>query len=253
VAHTWCPTGTAGSAGGATNAAISAFYPQADSVSAATDILAATTDGKHILGAALGTGGIALSDIGFDTKEQAQFSAICPQTGTTLGALNLGHTLNQTQIAADATTVNQLVASPPPTLLNGNKSQAPSFAFITYDGTTAGAKLPYYVPNSDPTALGTVGYVALKGASRITAPVAGAFSPDNTLFFVSTAGDNRIHYIAIPTSATAVPTDTQQISPNLPACVPQSATDPYCTNPLGTPKGSLTPATVITVKPRSTT
>lgn len=253
VAHTWCPTGTAGGSGPAGNAAISAFYPQADSVSAATGILAATTDGKHILGASLGAGGIALSDVGFDTQEQAQFSAICPLKGTTLGALTLGHTLNQTQITADATAVNQVVASPPPTLLNGNKSQAPSFAFITYDGTTAGAKLPYYVPNGDPTALGTVGYVTLKGASRITAPIAGAFSPDNTLFFVSTAGDNKIHYIAVPTTTTAVPADTQQISPNLPACVPQSATDPYCTNPLDTPKGSLTPASVITVKPRSTT
>jgi len=253
VAHTWCPTGTAGGAGPAGNASISAYYPQADSVPAATDILTATTDGQHILGAALGTGGIAFSDIGFTQQDRAQFSAICPQSGTSLGALTLSHTLNQTQIAVNATAVHQIVASPPPTLLNGSTSQAPSFAFLTYDGTTAGANLPYYVPNSDPSALGTVGYVALKGASGITAPVAGAFSPDNTLFFVSTAGDNKIHYIDIPTSAKAVPTDTQQISPKLPACVPQSATDPYCTNPLDTPKGSLTPATVIAVKPRSKT
>ncbi len=250
VAHTWCPTGTAGGSGPAGNASISAFYPQGDSVATATDVLTATADGQHILGAALGTGGIAFSDIGLNP---AEFSALCPQTGSTLKALSLTHTLNQTQIAVNATAINQVVASPPPTLINGSTSQAPSFAFLTYDGTTAGAKLPYYVPSKSADTLGTVGYVTLKGASSITAPVAGAFSLDNTIFFVSTAGDNKIHYIAIPTSAIAVPTDTQQISPNLPACVPLSASDPYCTNPVNTPQGSSTPATVIAVKARSTT
>jgi trimeric autotransporter adhesin len=251
VAHTWCPTGTAGSP--PANASISAFYPQADSVPAATDVLTATTDGQHILGAALGTGGITLSDISFPKQDQNQLSAICPQAGTSLTALPITHDLNQTQIAVDATAVNQVVASPPPTLVNGSTSQAPSFAFITYDGTTPGAKLPYYIPSKSPDTLGTVGYVTLKGASSITAPVAGTFSPDNTIFFVSTAGDNKIHYIAIPTSPTGVPTDSEQFSPKLPACVPQSATDPFCTNPLNTPQGSFTPATVIIVKPRSTT
>ena len=43
-----------------------------------------------------------------------------------------------------------------------------------------------------------MGYVPLTGSANITAPIAGAFSPDNTLFFVSTAGDNMIHYINIP-------------------------------------------------------
>ena len=53
--------------------------------------------------------------------------------------------------------------------------------------------------------------------------MAGAFSPDNTLFFVSTSGDNMVHYIDTRTL-----TDTQQISPNLPACTPGS--DPGCTS-----------------------
>ena len=89
-----------------------------------------------------------------------------------------------------------------------------------------------------------VGYITLNGATVITAPVAGAFSSDGTLFFVSTEGDNLIHYINTQTL-----TDTQQISPNLPACTPGS--DPDCT--LTTPQTSPVPATVIAVKPRSTT
>jgi trimeric autotransporter adhesin len=244
VARTWCPSGTEG------DYASMVFYPQGDSVSASTDVLAASTDGKHILGAALSTGGIQLSDIGI--SDPASLTLPCPQTGTTLGPLLINHTLNQTQVTANATSVNQVVTSPPPTLLNGSTSQAPSFAFVTYNGTTPGAKLPYYVPSTIGGSLGAVGYVTLDGASSITAPVAGAFSPDNSIFFVSTAGDNRIHYIGIPSSATAVPTDKQQLSPQLPACVPKSATDPYCTNTT-VPAGGFVPATAIAVKPRTTT
>jgi hypothetical protein len=85
--------------------------------------------------------------------------------------------------------------------------------------------------------------------------VAGAFSPDDTLFFVSTAGDNLIHYISIPTNLSpATPlVDTQQIAPNLPACTPVASggVDPGCQ--LAAPTNNPVPATVITVKPRSTT
>jgi WD40 repeat protein len=89
-----------------------------------------------------------------------------------------------------------------------------------------------------------VGYVTLTG-STVTAPVAGAFSPDDQYFFVSTSGDNMIHYINVPTL-----TDKQQISPNLPAC--SSSTDLGCTNTT-VPAGDPVPATAIAVKPRSTT
>ena len=76
-------------------------------------------------------------------------------------------------------------------------------------------------------------YVTFKGSSaaNITAPLAGAFTPDNKLFFVSTAGDNMIHYISVPLVTTnPANADTQQISPNLPACTPISSggTDPGC-------------------------
>ena len=88
-------------------------------------------------------------------------------------------------------------------------SPASNLAFITYSGATPGAQLPYYQPKA--SGAGTVNYVTLTGSSAITAPVAGAFSPDDKLFFVSTAGDNQIHYISIPASisSTTPPTDTQ--------------------------------------------
>jgi hypothetical protein len=224
VAHTWCPVGTVGNL---------TLYPWVDTVPVQTDVLAATIDGQHILGAAVTNNGVTLSDIG----------VTIPTTECTLAApLSTNGTLLTPQplVNVNATAIKQVVPAP-----------ASNLAFITYAGSTTGATLPYYVPGTSGAA-GTVGYVSLTGGSAITAPVAGAFTPDNKTFFVSTAGDNMIHYISIPSAITSTtqPTDSQQISPNLPACT--FGVDPGCKN-TSVPSGNPVPATVITVKPRATT
>jgi hypothetical protein len=266
VAHTWCPTGTVG------NAASLLYYPQTppdNSVDAATDVLAATTDGKHILGAALsGVGNnITLSDIGLTIPS---FNCLPPESNTNyslalgdmFSPLALATTLNQSAVTADATAVNQVVPAP-----------ASNLAFITYNppstGATTGVPLPYYVPgacvpvNGAPPDCqqGTVNYVALMNGSSpnttVTAPLVGAFSPDSSYFFVSTAGDNMIHYISIPSvvSPATPPVDTQQISPNLPSCTPVSegGNDLGCMYSGPNPGIANVPATGIGVKPRPTT
>ncbi len=239
VAHTWCPAGMAG------DYASMSFYPQGDAVNTDTDVLAATADGLHILGAtAQGNSGapaaISLSDIAVKIP-----STECPRSSTgQLEALSIQHTLNQTTVNVDATAVNAIVTSPA-AVKQGVNTAGSSLSFVLYNGATAGATLPYYVQTTAETnSLGTVGYLTLTGSTAVTAPVAGAFSPDNTLFFVSTSGDNKIHYID-----TVSLKDTQQISPNLPACTPGS--DPDC-KLIGTPP-SVVPATAIWVKPRATT
>ncbi len=254
VAHAWCPTGTVTGAG----STISSFYPGpypgtlavngGDSEPVQSDVLTSTTDGNHILSAALLGGGITLSDIAVTIP-----SGVCPISTTGTGATQV-QTLNplliqhpapaytQAAVVVNATTINQIVASP-----------VSNLAFVTYDGVNSGAQLPFYLPSSGGTP-GTVGYVTLNGASAITAPLAGAFTSDDSIFFVSTAGDNQIHYITIPANPSIAnpPTDTQQISPNLPACTPVSAggNDVGCTYS-GT--GTIVPATVVLVAPRSTT
>jgi hypothetical protein len=240
VAHTWCPSGTVG------NATSIQFYPLGDSVPTQTDAVAATTDGQHILGAALSGGDVLLSDIGVTLPAttlagQAPTPATCPvSAGGVLSPLTIQHTFTAPVPVAGvtATSVNQVLPSPNSAL-----------AFITYTGNTAGASLPYYSP-----ATGTVSYVTLTNNATITAPLAGAFTPDDALFFVGTAGDNLVHYISIPTTVTAAtpPTDTQQVAPNLPACIPVSdgGNDLGCTSS-GT--GTVAPVTAIVVKPRSTT
>jgi hypothetical protein len=241
VAHTWCPTGTVG------DFASLAFYPQGaeNVVNAQTDALAATTDGQHILGAAVSSsvpGPITLSDIGvtipkynclyLDTDSGYAANYTLANGDLLPTALTLTNTLTQITLDStkvNATAVNQVVTSPESNL-----------AFITYTATAdnTNAELPYYVPGS-----GTAGYIALTGGSSISAPLAGAFTPDDQTFFVSTAGDNKIHYISVSSL-----TDTEQISPNLPACVP--GTDAGCTF---SGSGSVVPATAIAIKPRPTT
>jgi hypothetical protein len=264
LAHTWCPSGTVG------NYASMSFYPQgpspdntvldASSNPIQTDVLAATTDGKHILGASTTGANIALSDIGVTIPQlnclPPEYIGAPPEPnpnyplllGDTLSPLVLGTTLTQPQptITATAATLNQVVPSP-----------ASNLAFITYtpptNGAATGVSLPFYIPGS-----GALNTLPFKGslASSITAPLTGAFTPDNTLFFVSTAGDNMIHYISIPLITTnPANADTQQISPNLPACtsIANGGTDLGCAYSGPSPATTIVPATAIAVKPRATT
>lgn len=276
-AHTWCPSGTAG------NAASVQYYPEGDSVDVQTDVLAATGDGDHILGATCSNpapsgvcAAVNLYDIGVTIPTSA-----CSVTTTgsgatqvqTLNPLLISHSINSTDPipltqVMNATAVNQVVPGSFPELASST-AQATGLAFITYIGNTPGALLPYYTPGActpgtggaAPTcAPGTVNYVTLMNgtvpSTTVTAPLAGTFSPDNNIFFVSTAGDDQIHFIALPNTATGTPKDTQQISPNLPACTPVppagNGTDPGCTLTTA-PTPSIVPATVIIVKPRSIT
>ena len=246
-ARGWCPAGTVGSS------ANMVLYPQADLQAVQTDVLAATTDGNHMIGATQTSGGITLTDLGITIPTQTvgsisvpescvpSASATVPAAGASISGLTFTSTLNQTSLAAlGSTAINQLVTAP-----------VSNLTFLTYTAPSSntGAKLPYYLPATKGS-LGSVGYVSLTGSASITAPLAGAFSPDNTLFFVSTAGDNQIHFISIPTSVSLSnpPTDTKQLKPELPSC--SATTDTGCTY---TGSGSVVPATVITVIPRSTT
>lgn len=275
VAHTWCPGGTGGvgsNQGTVGNNASILFYPQGDSVNQLTNVLGATSDGSHMIGASLNGSSITLDDIGLDIPA----SPLCPEntatTPQTVTPLSTGPTLDgQANLAGvtTATAVNQVVTGTAPS--TASTTTAAPIAFVTYTtasstptsctagSATTAAQLPYYLPQT--SGLGPWNYVDLTCASSgitPTAPLAGAFSPDNTLFFVSTAGDNLIHFISIPTNVnttTAPPTDSQQYNPSLPACLPVSAggNDAGCLYPTTPGANTTVPATVITVKPRSIT
>ncbi len=106
--------------------------------------------GSTFWGAAMIGGGLMFSDIGV-TIPNGQCP---PASGTplTLQPLTIAHTVNVNQAPlskVNATAVNQVVTSP-----------ASNLAFVTYDGATPGALLPYYVPAAG-SAAGTVNYLTL--------------------------------------------------------------------------------------------
>jgi len=222
VAHAWCPniTPMPGYPQGQA-------YPKAASLAVETDVLASTTDGQHVLGVGLGGGATAtLYDINPGLVAGLDNGA-CPASET--GITPFTPTFVSTVLPIQASAVNQVIPSP-----------ASNLAFITYNASgTNVVGLPYYEPNGSGT-LGQVGTVSLTGSP--TAPVAGAFSLDDTIFFVSTAGDNLVHYVDVNSLK-----DTRQVNPGLTCSVgnPDAATT--C------PAGQPIPATFIAVKARTTT
>ena len=258
VAHAWCPSGTVGN-----NSSI-LFYPQTEEGVAlpASSALGATLDGTHILGVSLNGSSLDLNDIGVGIPAAVcpGVAAQAPANGGSLTPLTTSANILYQNVGLNAgsgvivSAVDQVVTGSAPTSSTTTTTTAAPIAFVTYNATsTVAAQLPYYLPQAAST--GSVAFANSTSATPPTAALAGAFSPDNSYFFVSTAGDNEVHFISIPAnlSPSSKPVDVQQYSPSLPACVPGS--DPNCifnsTNPA--PASGIVPVTVITVKPRSIT
>ncbi len=175
------------------------YYPVAATVIGdAADHLAATPDGTHILGAnTTQIFDVEHGPVSDTTRFVAPIGA-CPGVGSAPGPLGIQTTLRQLALTGiTPTQINQVLSSPDS-----------SRAVITYTAADASGLLPLYLPSSTPGGTGALQNVQL--ASGAQAPIAGAFSPDATLFFASTTGDNLIHIV---NAATA--TDRQQLNPQL--------------------------------------
>lgn len=181
----FCPNVTVSSP--ASPVTVNTLYPQAASVAVQTDHLAATDDGLHILGADAADND--LTDISVNVPTGA-----CPSTNA---GISLTTSYNQLPLGVTAGEIDQVVASPTSQL-----------AFVTYNSSSATGVLPYYVPSTNPGSAGTMSSIQLSGSAK--SPIAGIFSPNETLFFVSTSGDNLVHFINTSTLQ-----DTQTINPGL--------------------------------------
>ena len=193
----YCPASVPTTVNGQTTVA-NVFDPPADTVATATDRIAATNDGKHILGVSAATR--LLSDLRV-TLPTGQ----CPASGAAL------------QFSAGGTSTPFTTVPLPgiaPSAVTGVLPASDSgVAVLTYTGT--GGVLPVYAPSPAAAATpGTVTNVALSGAA--TAPVAGVWSTDNLTFFTGTSGDNLVHLITRASSAATL-SDTKTIAPALPA------------------------------------
>lgn len=201
------------------------YYPSAGSAGIASDHLTATYDGAHILGATASPAQI--EDVSLSIQQGA-----CPSGNTgltftqnataptpqTTGPVSGTYTFNATALGVSPTEITGVVTSPDSTM-----------SFVTYNATNGSGILPAYAPSTTYGAAGTLNPVQLSGGA--TAPITGAFSPDDTLFFVGTAGDNLLHLISVPGLQ-----DTQTIDPKLVS-----------------PSGAAVPVQFIAVQPRATT
>jgi hypothetical protein len=175
------------------------YYPQAASVAVETDHLGATPDGEHMIGAT--DTGIqdmwVFSDAGQTTPGPP--TGACPQpTATTSNGFTLyPYTVSTPFTGISPSEIDQVVTSPDS-----------SVAFVTYQSASASGLLPAYQPSTTAKQQGTLSNVQLSGSAG--APIDGAFSPDGSLFFISTTGDDLVHIVNSSTLK-----DTGTISPNL--------------------------------------
>lgn len=167
------------------------FYPDAGVTAPATDLVAATNDGLHIIGATAATD--SLIDISLPN-------------GVPTGPCNPAGTKFDAAPGAPLT----LAGVVPSAITGVDTTSDSSVAFVTYTGT--GGVVPYYIPGS-----GTIANIPLLqvtgNPSAPVAPVAGVVSADNLTFFVGTSGDNEVHLID---RTTLIDQATKAIAPNLP-------------------------------------
>jgi hypothetical protein len=248
AAHSYCPN---------TNAT-PPFYPPAGDFPISTTQLTATPDGDHILGA----DGTTFTDfLLYPTSARAGTPGVpvnaCPAYAGP--ELTMNTSPLQGALPSSVTTVSpeidQVVASPYSNL-----------GFVTYQpcsdpgatcpaGTTpptppptATGVLPYYIPASNASSPTFGNLSTLQLTTGAQAPVAGAFSPDGSLFFASTSGDDLVHEVNTGTTPGTATCTTSTGTVQAP-CDSGVTINPKLTDANGVP----VPAQFLAVKSRSTT
>jgi trimeric autotransporter adhesin len=209
------------------------YYPLADVNTATANRLAATADGKHILGATATT----LSDIALNPILAEAPCPVPPLPQVTPSSGQLSSTLTTYPLSGiTASSINDVVPT-----------SNSAVSFVTYNGSS-GILPMYVVPSSG---AGTVTPVSLTGGAAL-APVAGVFSTTDLNFYVGTSGDNLVHEITLtyPASGTPTAVDSGTLPPNLPC----ATTGTYGT-PVPACANSTTPAipNLIAQRPKKST
>jgi hypothetical protein len=230
TARGYCPVTTTTTAGAPPTVANN-FYPLTDTAAVATDRIAATNDGGHIIGANAATNSISDIQVNLATVPYFSSGTTANPVGTLAPSGGIDcpgfiSTLNADQTAATGTagplTFTNVIANVPltgitPTAITGVLPTSDSkVVFVTYTGT--GGVLPAYLPpafgptgnTSGAPVAGTLTNIALSGSA--IAPAGGAISADNSTAFIGTSGDDLVHIISIGSL-----TDTKTIAPALPS------------------------------------
>jgi hypothetical protein len=234
----------------------------ADDTTAITDQIAATTDGKHILGAHADVNPTTQTVLGPATLSDIDVTLPLPLPSNTVAGTNYGCPIPATPTQPAIQPQPGLTPTPyftttvnPPLTLTGIDAQTinsvlPSSnslaSFVTYTlpsaATSGGGLLPLYIPpftasggvTSTTTGPGTIQFLTLgNSATAAAAPVSGVFSTDNYTFYVGTGAsdgsstDNDVHLFTMTYPASGAPTATEApgstITPQLPVCAPTTS------------------------------
>jgi hypothetical protein len=191
TARGYCPKTTVGTTS-APSTTSNVYYPDAGVAGPATDRLAVTNDGIHIIGATV-TPAPTINDLRITNSPTGLPTGACPASGLQFMATPVATSVLPGVVASSINGVFPASDS--------------SVAFITYTGS--GGVLPLYTPAA--TGQGTLASVKLSGAA--VAPVSGVFSADNATFFTGTSGDNLVHLV---TKGATGFMDSSTIAPKLP-------------------------------------
>jgi hypothetical protein len=177
TARSYCPVTTiAGGTPTASSTTTNLFYPDAGVLAPAMSLIATTNDGLHVLGASTA----AFTDLAIPAGLPIN---ACP--GQTPVTVPVAFSTNVAFTGALPGVTATAITGVFPT--SDSKT-----AFVTYTGT--GGVVPVYTPQT--TGAGTLGTIPLSTAlGTPVAPVAGAVSADNQMFFAGTTGDNAVHVI----------------------------------------------------------
>jgi len=217
--RSYCPASTVGAVTipGTPPNVDNQFIPLVDEKAAITDQVAATTDGKHILGAHAAGAASTLSDI----EVVLPTNAGCPiPPATQPGPGYFTSTVNGPLTLAGINAASITGVEP------ASNSAA---AFVTYTlpagAASGGGSIPVYFPPASGS--GTVQLLTLgNGATVAAAPVAGVFSTDSFTFYVGTgaadgtSANNDVHLFTMTYPTSGLPTATEatgsEITPQLP-------------------------------------
>jgi hypothetical protein len=236
TARGYCPVTTAATDASGQTTTTNVYYPDAGVSAPATDRIAATNDGLHIVGATA-TAPASLVDLGLSspsataggTPTPGVPTGACPPAGLTFGATPTTHPL--TGVTASSITGVDLTSG-------GNPATDPIVAFVTYNGT--GSVVPAYNPLT-----GILQNIPLATSAFGTpvAPIAGVVSADNQTFYVGTSGDNVIHVLT-KGGSTMFQDITTPIAPALPCA-------PALTGGASTSCGTVATPNLLVQKPRT--
>jgi len=211
TARGYCPVTTQTTVNGDTTTT-NVLYPDAGVSGPATDLVAATNDGLHILGARAVSGAATFTDLLLSNNNPASSG---PGLPTQACRGNSASTFLAMPVLANAA----LAGVSATTITGVTAASDSSVAFVTYTGS--GSVLPTYIPST--SGAGTLGSIPLATTASGTpvAPVAGVISSDNSTFYIGTSGDNVVHVIS---RSTLTDTPSAVIAPNLPSATGAAGT-----------------------------